>query len=344
MEIGQNPFLEPRPKYESFVKYFSFPLRKRTRCDMITIYTKSGLSSMKNLLFIINPNAGQRKANRLLTNIVSIFNRADFRVTVHITERPGEAVDVVAQYADPLDLIVCCGGDGTFNETVSGLLKSGKDIPVGYIPAGSTNDFANSLGLSTDILQAARDIVEGNPVPLDMGSFNGRYFSYVASFGAFTRASYATPQSLKNALGHAAYILSGIQELSQIKTHPLSFTLPDGTQIDGDFLFGAISNSTSMAGILTLSPDMVDMQDGLFELLLVRAPKDLKELSDCIVALQKQTYQCGMMTFLSTPSVSVHAPEDLDWTLDGEHQEGCSHIEVNNLHHAIRVIRRENSL
>lgn len=297
---------------------------------------------MKKLLLIINPSAGQRKANRLLTDIISMFNRANYQVTVHITECQGDAEGVVVQNAGAYDLLVCCGGDGTFNETVSGLLKVGLDIPIGYIPAGSTNDFATSLGLSTDILQATRDIVEGIAAPLDMGDFNGRYFSYVASFGAFTRASYATPQSMKNILGHAAYILSGIQELSQIKTHRLSFTLPDGSRIEDDFLFGAISNSTSMAGVLTLSPDRVDMQDGLFELLLVRAPRDLIELSDCIVALQKQTYQCAMMTFLSTSSVSVCAPEDMDWTLDGEHQFGCKEIHVNNLHHAVRVIRREN--
>lgn len=297
---------------------------------------------MKNLLFIFNPCAGQRRANRLLGDIISIFNRANYEVTVHITAGAADAENIVSQRACAFDLVVCCGGDGTFNETVSGILKSGANIPIGYIPAGSTNDFATSLGLSGDILQAAKDIVQCNAVPFDMGSFNGRYFSYVASFGAFTRASYATPQSLKNALGHAAYILSGIQELSQIKTHHVMITLPDGKMIEDDFLFGAVSNSTSMAGILTIPPDKVDMQDGLFELLLIRAPKDLLELSECITALQRQTYNCKMITFLSTPSASITAPDDMDWTLDGEHQQGQSDIHVKNLHHAVNVIRREN--
>lgn len=296
---------------------------------------------MKKLLFVMNPYAGQRKANRILADIIDIFNRADYEVTAYITACTGDAQSCVERYASKVDMVVCCGGDGTFNETVSGLLKSGADIPIGYIPAGSTNDFATSLGLSTDILQAARDIVEGTPLPFDMGTFNGRYFSYVASFGAFTRASYATPQSLKNALGHFAYILSGIHELSQLKTQHLRFVLPDGTVIEDDFLFGAISNSTSMAGILTLAPDKVDMQDGLFELLLIRAPRELFELSECIVALQKQTYNCSMMTFLSTPGVTISAPETTDWTLDGEHQPGSTHIQVTNLHHAVKVIRRE---
>lgn len=297
---------------------------------------------MKKLLFVMNPCAGLRKANRVLADIISIFNRADYEVTVHITAATSDAEEIVERSAAAFDLVVCCGGDGTFNETVSGVLKSGATTPMGYIPAGSTNDFATSLGLSGDILQAAKDIVQCSAVPFDMGSFNGRYFSYVASFGVFTRASYATPQSLKNALGHAAYILSGIQELSQIKTQHVTITLPDGTVIEDDFLFGAISNSTSMAGILTIAPDKVDLQDGLFELLLVRAPKDLAELSECISALQRQTYNCNMITFLSTPSATITAPETMDWTLDGEHQPGQRDIRVENLHHAVSVIRREN--
>ena len=296
---------------------------------------------MKKILFVMNPCAGQKKANRLLVDIVSIFNRAGYCVDVHITDGPGDAEKHISAHAASADIVVCCGGDGTFNETVSGVLLSGVEVPIGYIPAGSTNDFAASLGLSTDILQAATDIVTNEPAPFDMGSFNGRYFSYVASFGAFTRASYATPQSLKNTLGHAAYILSGISEISQIRTNHVSITLPNGQVIEDDFLFGAISNSTSMAGILTIPPDKVDMQDGLFELLLIRAPKNLIELSDCISAIQHQTYNCNMITFLSTPGADICAPETMDWTLDGEHQAGQMDIHVENLHHAVNVIRRE---
>ena len=296
---------------------------------------------MKKLFFVLNPYAGQKKANKLLTEILTVFNRADFDVTVYITAAPGDGRQVVAARAGEFDLIVCCGGDGTFNETVSGVLESGAKVPVGYIPAGSTNDFACSLGLSTDILQAARDITEGVPEVFDLGSFGGRHFSYVASFGAFTRTSYTTPQSMKNALGHAAYILSGIQELSQLKPVRVSFELPEGELVEGEYLFGAISNSTSVGGILTLAPDRVDMQDGKFELLLIRAPKDLFELSECIIALQKQTYNCAMITFLSTSHLEVTAPEDMPWTLDGEREEGHAHVEVENLHHAISVIRRK---
>ena len=293
---------------------------------------------MQNLLLIINPCAGQKKAKKLLVEIIDILNRAGFEVITYITSGPGDAENACIRYADQVSRIVCCGGDGTFNETVSGVLKSGKDIPIGYIPAGSTNDFASSLHLSNDILQATRDIVNGQPKRLDIGLFGSRYFSYVASFGAFTRTSYTTSQSLKNALGHTAYVLNGIQELSQIRSHPLRFTLSDGSIIEGRFLFGAISNSTSLGGVLTLTPDRVDMADGKLELLLIRAPKDLFELGECVRALQQKTYNCEMITFLSTDSVSISAPEDLCWTIDGEQESGHTQTSVSCLHHAIQVI------
>ena len=294
---------------------------------------------MKKMLFIMNPFAGMRRANRYLSDIISLFNRADYEVNIHMTAGPGDAARFTRAHARNVDLVVCCGGDGTLNETITGMLQVGATAPVGYIPAGSTNDFANSLKLPTDVLKAAREIVRGKSEHFDVGSFAGRYFSYVASFGAFTRASYATPQSLKNALGHLAYVLGGIQELSQIKTHHLRFDLPDGTVIEDDFIFGAVSNSTSVGGILTLAPDRVDMADGLLEMLLVRAPKDLIELADCMVALQKQTYNCGMITFRSTPSAVVTAPADMDWTLDGELQKGLEHIEIQCLHRKL-LLRR----
>jgi len=293
---------------------------------------------MEKLLLIINPCAGQKKAKKQLTEIIDIFNRAGYSVIAHITCGTGDAEAACIRYAGEVSCIVCCGGDGTFNETVSGVLKSGRNIPIGYIPAGSTNDFASSLHLNSDLLQAARDIAQGQPKRLDIGLFGDRYFSYVASFGAFTRTSYTTPQNLKNTLGHTAYVLSSIQELSQIRSHSLRFALSNGNIIEDNFLFGAISNSTSVGGVLTLAPDRVDMADGKLELLLIRAPKDLFELGECVRALQQKTYNCEMITFLSTDAVTVSAPEGLYWTIDGEQETGHAQIEVSCLHHAIQVI------
>lgn len=293
---------------------------------------------MKQMLFVFNPKAGMRKANRVLADILAVFNRADYDVHVYVTAGQQDGAEAVKRLAAGKELVVCCGGDGTFNETVAGLLSAGLDIPVGYIPAGSTNDFANSMKLPADPVEAARKIVAGKPRPLDVGLFGDRYFTYVASFGAFTRASYTTPQNVKNALGHTAYLLEGVRELTQIRKLHLTLEL-DGEALEGDFIFGAVCNSTSVGGILTLDPDQVDMADGKFEVLLVRAPQDLAEVAECISAVQKQQYNCRMMTFRSASCVKVLGAEELDWTLDGEKGPGSDRVTVTNLHHAIRLVK-----
>ena len=292
---------------------------------------------MKKMLFVLNPCAGLKKANKHLSEILSVFNRANYDVLVHITAGTGDGCDTVARLAPDVDLVVCCGGDGTFNETVNGVLRSGVNTPIGYIPAGSTNDFAASLRLPGGVLEAAWAIVNGNPHRYDVGSFDGRYFCYVASFGAFTRTSYATPQNVKNALGHTAYVLSGIQELSQLRTTHMRMELDDQV-LEDDFLFGAVSNATSVGGVLSLDPRKVDMADGKFELLLIRAPKDLAELSACIQALQSQKYNCRAITFLSASRVRAVGAPMVNWTLDGERAEGRDVIEIQNIHHAITII------
>ena len=295
---------------------------------------------MKKMLFIMNPFAGVKRANRHLTDILLMFTQAGYEVTTHMTLGRGDAAAVAREKGKDVDLVVCCGGDGTLNETITGLLSAGADTPIGYIPAGSTNDFASSLKLPTNILKAAQEIVEGEPVSYDVGRFGDRYFSYVASFGAFTRSSYATPQNVKNALGHTAYVLSGITELSQIRNEHVKMEI-DGQVVEGDFLFGAICNSTSVGGILTLDPKQVDMGDGLFEILLVRAPENLAEIHECIQALQSQKYNCAMLTFRSAQKVRIFADPEMPWTLDGEKEDGHEMVEVENLHHAIRLMQKK---
>ena len=296
---------------------------------------------MKRLLIIMNPCSGKKKANGKLAEIISIFNRGGYDVTTYMTAARSDATEVAKSRGEEFDLIVCIGGDGTFNEVISGLYALENKPPIGYIPAGSTNDFANSLKLSKNLLDAAKDIVDGSPRPLDIGQFNDRYFSYIASFGAFTKTSYATPQSLKNVLGHLAYVLASVKELASIRSHHLRFTLADGSVFEDDYIFGAISNSTSVAGILTLAPDLVDMNDGKFELLLIRKPHNLLELSDCVLALMTQEYSTAMLTLTSTESVSIEAPTDMSWTLDGEHADGADICKVTNLHNAVTVITKQ---
>ena len=291
----------------------------------------------KKNLIIMNPFSGKREANKYLTDIIDIFTKGGYMTTILTTTKRGDGTVYASRYAGEFDLITCIGGDGTFNEVVAGLLDSGERVPVGYIPAGSTNDFANSLKLSTNILKATEDIVKGRLKTLDIGSFNGRKFSYVASFGAFTQTSYSTPQSVKNMLGHLAYILEGATSLTSIKPQHLKIEA-NGMPYEDDYIFGAISNSTSLAGILTLDPQYVDMNDGLFELLLVRSPKNPIELAEIVYMLTTQNYESNKITFVNADSFTIYADENMDWSLDGEYQEGCERIAIENLHNAIDIV------
>lgn len=292
---------------------------------------------MKQLLLILNPTSGQKKAARALADILSVFNRAAYDTHVYVTAGKNDAVQAVKTFGSDMDLIVCCGGDGTLNETVTGVMETGLEVPIGYIPAGSTNDFAGSLHLSGDVVEAARRIVAGEVHTYDVGKWGERYFTYIASFGAFTRASYATPQNLKNALGHMAYVLEGIQELSGIRKEHIRMEL-DGEVVEDDFLFGAVCNSTSVGGILTLNPAYVDMADGKFELLLIRAPREIQELHDCVVALTNQTYNCGMITFRRADTIRFSGSADMPWSLDGEKADGVASVVIENLHKRIALV------
>ena len=285
----------------------------------------------------MNPCAGTKKANRYLTDILVLFGKNGYNSTVYMTESTGDAKKYVKENAKSFDLIVAVGGDGTFNEVVAGVLKSGADVDIGYIPSGSTNDFANSLKLSKNILKAANDIMEGSATQIDIGSFNGRNFSYVASFGAFTEASYKTPQNVKNTLGHLAYAFEGIKDIANLKSKHLRF-VADDTIIEDDFIFGAICNSTSVGGVINLDPKLVDLSDGMFELLLIRLPKDLFELNEIVIALTSKKYNTKMITFVSAKNIVIETAEDINWTLDGEYAYGEEVIRVENLNKAIKFI------
>ena len=295
--------------------------------------------AMKKLQLIINPTAGMKQGKKYLADVVAYFGSEGYISTVFVTRKREDATEFVLRYGAEFDLIVCIGGDGTFNEVVAGIVKGGIDVPIGYIPAGSTNDFAASLKLSSDVMQACSDIAEGSERKLDIGLFNGRSFSYVASFGAFTKASYATPQNIKNALGHLAYILEGIMDIPQIKPLHLSIEA-NGETFEGDYLFGAVSNSTSLGGVLTLDPGIVDMNDGVFEIMLIKSPVNITELNIIIKALGTKQYDCSMIDFIKTSNAVIHADKDMAWSLDGEFEPGSERIEVENRHSAIRIITR----
>lgn len=291
----------------------------------------------KRLLLLLNPISGKKIGKRYLADVLEQFCREGYAPTVYVTTRRGDARALACAHGGEAELVVCLGGDGTFNEVVTGLLDGGHHTPIGYIPCGSTNDFAAGIGLKKTIPAATTAILQGTPHTYDVGVFGERYFSYVASFGIFTRASYATPQNVKNALGHLAYVLEGMKELSTIRPWHVRFEV-DGRTVEGDYLFGAVSNSLSLGGVLNLDPKSVNMNDGLLELLLVKMPRNATELSECIRALAEQRYETDAITFMSGSEFTVTADPTMEWTLDGEWGSGAEQISIRNRRGAITLL------
>lgn len=293
---------------------------------------------MRSMLVILNPKSGMRQGTKNLSEILGVFQSGGYLPSVLMTEKAGDAARFARDYGGDAEVIVCIGGDGTLNEVVTGMLEAGHKNPIGYLPAGSTNDFAGSLGLSKDLIAAARDVISGSPANYDVGRFGGRCFTYVASFGAFTRTSYNTPQDVKNALGHVAYILNGIADLARIRAIPMRVET-DTDVFEGEYLFGAVSNSTSIGGMLRLDPKIVDLNDGLMEVLLIRVPANAAELAQLLYALSAQAFdESECIRFVSTTRVRITAYEEVDWSLDGEYEKGKNEVEIVNVPDAIRVI------
>ena len=293
---------------------------------------------MKRTLLIVNPRAGKMKAKGALFDIIQALSDAEHRVTVELTKYSGHAAELAHELSDDFDVIVCIGGDGTLNEVVTGILEAGTECPIGYIPAGSTNDFGTTLGISKNVRKAARDIAEGIEKQIDVGVFGDRYFTYVASFGAFTSTSYDTPQNLKNALGHLAYVLQGISNIPSIRAENLRIETDRGTVYEGGYIFGAISNTTSVGGVISLDERIVTMNDGSHELLLVKAPKNIADLNHCISAILSQKYDSDMIEFDSMSAGTVFSENPIVWSLDGERAETSGSIRVRNLNRAITMI------
>ena len=298
---------------------------------------------MKNLLFILNPQAGQRKANRYLAEILRMFIEYGYRCETYVTGAAGEATRYLAQYEGKPDLVVCAGGDGTLNETIAGLMEAKMDCPLGYIPCGTTNDYASSIGLSGYVLQAASDIMTGKAQSIDIGTFNGRRFVYTATCGAFAKASYSTPQAAKNVLGHVAYILEGMRDLTAIRPIHMRVTAND-VVLDDDFIFCSITNSTSVGGILKLDTQLVALNDGKFEVTLVRNPTTPAQLSSILVGLTTQDVPNDMIHFFSARSIRVECDQAVEWTLDGEREPETNIVELTNLHSAVRIMIPEGGL
>ena len=292
---------------------------------------------MKKLLFIVNPRAGKTKSTAPLFDAVAAFSRAGYLVRVFVTEAGGQARDIAAKWGGQYDLVVCAGGDGTLNETISGLMQLEQRPPLGYLPNGSTNDFAASLHLHTTVATAARAVAGGIPYSLDIGRHNDRYFAYVASFGAFTRSSYSASQAAKNALGHFAYILEGLGDLDSLRPYRCAIDA-DGEHFEGDFIFGAVCNSTSLGGLVKLDPKHVSMDDGTLELLLLRMPKTALDLQNLITSMTRMQYDYPGVFFRHVKNVVLTTNENISWSLDGEYAASAPRVEIQCLPGAIELV------
>lgn len=291
----------------------------------------------KKLLMIVNPRAGRSKSRGPLFDAAAVLSQAGFLLSIRQTAAPGDAVEIAAREGGGYDAVVAVGGDGTLNEVISGLMKLEDRPPLGYLPQGSTNDFAASLHISGKPAAAAEALVSHKPRKLDIGRWNDRNFVYVASFGAFTKSSYSASQSAKNALGHFAYILEGMKDLDTLRPYRLSLTA-DGEALDGEYLFGAVCNSTSIGGLMKLDPERVVLDDGKFEMLLVPNPKTALDLQNLVLALLNQQYDREGLVFRHVSSIHLETQETLPWSLDGEYAPSLPVVDIQNCRQALTML------
>ncbi|MCD7928146.1 MAG: YegS/Rv2252/BmrU family lipid kinase [Oscillospiraceae bacterium] len=299
------------------------------------------METLKKLLLIFNPTAGKGAIRGHLTGVVDALTKGGWLVTAYPTQSKGDARRATVTLGEEYERIVCCGGDGTLSETIAGLLELERPPALGYLPAGTTNDFARNLHLPKGLEEAARTVASHPARPCDVGMFNGTSFVYVAAFGAFTSVSYDTPQEAKNIFGHLAYVLGGISQLGAIKSYELTIR-HDGGSLEGEFIYGMASNTVSVGGFKGLPIGQVCLDDGLLEVLLVRRPRTLPELNSIIQALLHQQLPAnGMVVSLHTARLRLESTVPLPWTLDGEYGGDHEVAEIENLPQAIRLIQGE---
>ena len=291
----------------------------------------------KKMLFIFNPRSGKGQIRTKLLDIIDVFVKGGYEVIVHPTQGPRDGCKMAKEMASQVDLIVCSGGDGTLDEIVTGLMEIKAKVPIGYIPAGSTNDFANSLDISKDMVEAARDIVEGQMISLDVGAFNHDTFVYIAAFGLFTDVSYQTSQHLKNILGHLAYVMEGAKRIFDVKTYWMKLEA-NGETFEGEYIYGMITNSHSVGGFKNLTGTDVEMNDGLFEVTLIKKPKNPLELNEIIASLLNAYDNTEMIVAFKTNALKIESLEKIPWTLDGEFGGEHDTVHIKNKMQALNIL------
>jgi len=294
--------------------------------------------NQKKLLMIVNPVAGRRKSKESLYYASALLSETGYLLSIRNTSGPGHARELAAAEGSHYDVVVAVGGDGTLNEVATGLMTLEQRPLLGYIPQGSTNDFASSLSIPKHPVTAAVAISKlYEPRLLDVGHWNEQNFIYIASFGAFSRSSYAAPQAAKNALGHLAYILEGMKDLNTLRPYHVKVTA-DGEVLDGEYLFGAVCNSTSIGGLVKLDPQRVVLDDGKFELLLIPNPKTPTDLQNLIMALLNQQYDREGVVFRHVSSVHIESERNIHWSLDGEFAPHAPVVDIRNHQRALTML------
>jgi YegS/Rv2252/BmrU family lipid kinase len=286
----------------------------------------------------MNPRAGKMQGIKNLGKIIQLFSDKGYDCSVQMTKKPGDGTPICRTMAPEFDLVVAIGGDGTLNEVICGMMESGENKPLGFIPAGSTNVFSANLGFPKQLLNAATHIVEGTPHPYDVGTINGRYFSFIAAFGAFIRTSHITPQNAKNALGPFAYVLQGIRDFPTFKPIHARVETPNGV-FEDDYIFGAFCNSLTVAGLIQFNRNEINLHDGLLEILLIKYPTTPSQVSRILNDLSTQRYEPELITFCSTDQATVYLSKEVEWSIDGEYFEGSDENRIATLPDGIRFMR-----
>ena len=292
----------------------------------------------KRMLFIYNPRAGKAKIRSNLLDIIDIFTKADYEVTAYPTQARGDGLMAVKERrSGSYDIIVCSGGDGTLDEVVTGMMQCVDRIPIGYVPAGSTNDFANSLGIPKNMIRAAQAIVSGKTFQCDVGAFNDDVFVYIAAIGIFTYVSYETPQDVQNLLGHMSYILEGMRRLSTVKSYKMRVESEE-LVTEGEFLFGMITNSTSVGGFKRITGKYIELDDGKFEVTLIKKPGNAIELNQIMTALLTGNINTQCMYCFKSSSLKIYSDEEVAWTLDGEFGGKHKKVEILDDKQALQIL------
>ena len=293
---------------------------------------------MKRLLFIYNPHAGKELLKPKLSDIIDIFVKAGYEVVAYPTQSYRDAYRKVSEYdSDEYDLVVCSGGDGTIDEVVTGMMQRDKRDPIGYIPTGTTNDFANSLHIPKGLLRAADNAVNGTLFPCDVGKFNDDIFVYIAAFGLFTDVSYQTKQEMKNVLGHLAYVLEGTKRLFNVPSYRIKVT-HDGETLEDELIFGMVTNSRSVGGFRNMIGKQVVFDDGLFEVTLIKTPKNPLALQEIVASLLIEQVDTKHMYSFKTGRITFESLEEIPWTLDGEFGGAHDEVTVENLNRQLRIM------